>query len=281
MKSALRGAFLTVTLAAGGCALTGTAPAGPLHAATATQIQPSWAFAYGPGSATVRGARVTGNAEGYGGTKSELAPVPIRIGLRQSLGSALEVSGDVGWLDSGVEARAGTPGGGGAFPIAIAAGVRRGPFPLELGEKTLSGHARFEIYPDLSRAHDGSVRLALSAGLGVGSFAHSLTLPDSDRLTGGDVPDAEPFGAIVVRPEIRIELGVGIHLLGPHGGVGATLLPWIVVAHGAPTRATCSDCEFVTTPSNLDVADYSQSWGVSLVVTPTAWADIIRLLLGG
>jgi hypothetical protein len=276
MKTALRGAFLAAALAAGGCALTGTAPGGPLHAGTATEIQPSWAFAYGPGTATVGGARVTGNAESYGGNTAELVPAPMRIGLRQSLGSAVEVSGDIGWLDSGVEARAGTPGGGGAFPFAIAAGVRRGPFPFDLGEKTLSGHARFEIYPDISRAHDGSLRLTLAAGLGVGSFTHSLTLPDSYLSTGGDVPSFEPFGAIVVRPEARIELGVGIHVFGAHGGVGATLLPWVVVAHGAPTKATCSDCAFIATPS-----DYSQSWGVSLVITPTAWADIIRLLLGG
>ncbi|HXU60411.1 MAG TPA: hypothetical protein VN962_01830 [Polyangia bacterium] len=276
MKTALRGAFLTAALAAGGCALTGTAPGGPLHAGTATEIQPSWAIAYGPGSATVGGARMSGNAESYGGTKMELVPIPMRIGLRQSLGSAVEVSGDIGWLDSGVEVRAGTPGGSGAFPIAIAAGLRRGPFPFDVGEKTLSGHARFEIYPDVSRANDGSLRLTLAAGLGVGSFTHSLTLPESDRSTGGDAPNFGPFGAIVVRPETRIELGVGIRLFGPHGGIGATLLPWIVVAHGAPTRATCSDCAVDATPS-----DYSQSWGLSLVITPTAWADLIRLLLGG
>ena len=99
-------------------------------------------------------------------------------------------------------------GGRGAFPIAIAAGVRQGPFPFSVGERTLSGHARFEIYADVSGAHDGSMRLTLSAGVGVGLFAHSLTLPDSYRFTGGDVPDFDPFGAIVVRPEARLELGV-------------------------------------------------------------------------
>ena len=39
---------------------------------------------------------------------------------------------------------------------------------------------------------------------------------------------------------------------------------------------TCSGCA-----QNLGVADYSQSWGVSLVITPTAWADLIGHLFGG
>jgi hypothetical protein len=271
---------LTAMLAVTGCAITGTAPGGPLHAGTTTQIQPSLALAYGPGSATVGGTRVSGNAESYGGTKAELLPVPMRLGLRQSLGSAVEVSGDVGWLDSGAEVRAGTPGGTGAFPIAFAAGVRQGPFPFGVGERTFSGHARFEIYPDISNAHDGSVRLTLSAGVGVGSFAHSLTLPDSYRSTGGDVPNFDPFGAIVVRPETRLELGLGIHRFGPRGGVGATLLPWIVLASGAPTRMTCSACLFAS-GANQAVSDYSQSWGMSLAITPTVWGDIIGHLLGG
>jgi hypothetical protein len=268
---------LTAVMAVAGCALTGSAPAGPLHAGTTTQIQPSWAFAYGRGSARVAGTRVTGNAESYGGTGWELLPFPMRLGLRQSLGSAVEISGDLGWLDSGVEARIGTPGGGGAFPIAIAAGLRRGPFPFGVGEETLSGHARFEVYPDISEARDGSVRLSLSLGVGVGSFAHSLTLPSSYQFTGGDAPDFDPFGAIVVRPEARLELGVGILNIGPRGGIGATLLPWIVLASGAPTKPVCSGCESPT----LAVTDYSQSWGLSLVITPAAWADLLGHLLGG
>lgn len=276
MKIALLGSTLTAALAVTGCALTGASPGGPLHAGTTTQIQPSWALAYGPGSATVGATRMTANAESYGGTKAELLPVPMRIGLRQSLGSAVEASGDVGWLDSGLELRAGTPGGTGPFPIAFAAGLREGPYPFGLGEKTFSGHARFEIYPDVSEAHDGSRRLTFSIGVGVGSFAHSLTLPESYRNTGGDAPDVDPFGVLVVRPETRLEMGIGITRLGPRGGVGATLLPWIVLDSGAPTRMVCSGCA-----SNPALADYSQSWGLSLVVTPTVWGDIIGHLLGG
>jgi len=275
MKIARFGTTLAGTLAFAGCAITGSAPGGPLHPGTTTQIQPSWALAYGPGSATVGATRMTANAESYGGTKAEVLPIPMRIGLRQSLGSAVEASGDVGWLDSGVELRAGTPGGTGDFPIAIAVGVRRGPVTTEWGEKTFSGHARFEIYPDISGAHDGSRRLMFSAGVGVGSFTHSLTLPESYRSTGGDAPDIEPFGVLVVRPETRLELGIGITRLGPSGGVGATLLPWIVLDSGAPTKMVCSACA-----SNPALADYSQSWGLSLVVTPTAWVDIIGHLLG-
>jgi hypothetical protein len=38
----------------------------------------------------------------------------------------------------------------------------------------------------------------------------------------------------------------------------------------------CSGCA-----SNPSLADYSQSWGLSLVVTPTVWGDIVGHLLGG
>jgi hypothetical protein len=274
MKIALLSTALTATLAVTGCALTGPAPGGPLQPGTNTQIQPSWALAYGPASATVGGNRVTGNAQGYGGSNTELLPLPVRIGLRQSLGSTVEASGDVGWLDWGAELRAGTPGGTGAFPIAIAAGVRRGPFPFNLRERTFSGHARFEIYPDLSSANDGSLRLILSAGVAVGSFAHSLDLPRSYQAMG-DVPNLDPFGAIVVRPETRLELGVGIHRRGPGGALEITLLPWIVLDSGAPSKAICSGCG-----GNTPVTDFSQSWGMSLLFTPTAIADIIRRLTG-
>ena len=74
---------------------------------------------------------------------------------------------------------------------------------------------------------------------------------------------------------------MGSHRIGPRGGVGVTLLPWIVLGSGAPTKVTCSGCAVdPSSASNLAVADYSQSWGLSLVITPIAWADIIGHLLG-
>ncbi len=275
MKTALLATALTATLAVAGCALTGAAPGGPLHAGTTTQVQPSWAFAYGPASANVGGTHITGNAQNGGGPSTQGLPLPLRIGVRQSLGGAVEASADLGWLDSGVELRAGTPGGTGAFPIAIAAGVRRGGFAFDVGEKTFEGHARFEIYPDLSGAHDGSLRLALSAGVGAGSFAHSLALPESYRAMG-DAPNVDPFGAIVVRPEVRLELGIGIHRRGPGRALEITLLPWVVLDSGAPTEAICSGCG-----SAPAITDFSQSWGLSLVVTPTVFGDFIGRLAGG
>jgi hypothetical protein len=194
----------------------------------------------------------------------------MRMGLRQSLGSAVEASGDVGWLDIGAELRAGTPGGSGAYPIAVAAGVRRGHYSSNLGERPLSGHLRFEVYPDLSSAHDGSFRLALSAGVGIGSFVHSLTLPSSYKLMGY-TSNTDPTGAIVARPEARLELGIGVHKMGTRGDFEVTLLPWIVLHSGTPTKEFCSACSAPIPP----VTDYAQSWGLSLMITPAAWLDLI------
>jgi hypothetical protein len=272
MRIGLLGA--AAMLAVTGCALTGAAPGGPLRAGTTTQIQTSWAFSYGSGSGTVFGTRFTGNAESYESTAAQMVPVPMRIGLRQSLGSAVEASADVGWLDSGVELRAGTPGGTGAFPFAIAAGLRGSGYPSDLGEKTSSQHVRFEIYPDVSKAHDGSFRLVFSAGVGRGSFAHSLDLPGDFHDRAGETDFLAPVAAIVVRPETRLELGVGIHGVGRRGDIDVALLPWIVLDSGAPIKATCPGCG-----SRVPVTDYAQSWGVSLMLTPTAFSDVIGGLI--
>lgn len=275
MRTRLLGATLAASLSVSGCALTGTTPGGPLHAGTTTQVQTSWAFAYGPASATVLGQHVTGNAESYGGTQTEVAPIPMRIGLRQSLGSAVEASADASWLDSGVEVRAGTPGGTGACPFAIAAGVRASGHPSDIGEKTFSKHIRLEVYPDLSKAHDGSLRLVLSAGVGAGSFAHSLDLPVDFRERAGESEFSDPTVGNVVRPETRLELGIGVHHTLRGSSYQMVVLPWIVLDNGAPTKAYCPGCG-----NGVAVTDYAQSWGVSLMFTPTAFADIIGDLFG-
>jgi hypothetical protein len=268
-------AALTIALgAASGCALTETGPGGPLRPATVTQIQPSLAFAYGRASATVGGSRVSGNAQN-GGPITQGLPLPLRIAVRQSLGSAVEVSGDIGWADSGAELRAGVPDDSDLPPLAIAAGVRRGADLFSIGERTWEGHVRVELYPDISRAEDGSARLMLSAGVSFGSFVHDLALPDSDRVTGGDSPDIEPFGALIVRRETRLDLGIGIYRPGLRGGIALTLLPWILLTSSAPTKMVCSSCV-----PNLTVTDFSQSWGLSLVLTPGAAFDVIGFLVG-
>jgi hypothetical protein len=258
--------------------MTGPAPGGALRPGATTQLEPSWAVAYGPASANVGGTRVTGSGQTYNGKTGQGTIVPLRVGVRQTLGGVVEASGDIGWLDSGVELRAGTPGGAGAFPVAVTAGFRSGRFAFNLGEKTYEGRLRFEVYPDLSRANDGSKRLMLAAGASTGTFAHSLTLPDSFQSQGGDAPDFDTASVIVVRPETRLELAIGFSLRGPRGGVTFALVPWILLHAGAPTKEVCSSCIGFPAPA---ATDFSQSWGAALVVSPSLAVDFIDWVSGG
>lgn len=97
---------LFAALAMASCALTAPVAGGPVRAHTVTQLQPSWALAYGRASANLGGARVRGNAQTFGGPLPWGAPIPIRLGVRQALGSVVEASGDLGWVDAGLELRA-------------------------------------------------------------------------------------------------------------------------------------------------------------------------------
>lgn len=261
-------AFLAGTLlagAAGGCAITATAPGGPLRPGTYTGLEPAtWAVAYGPASATVNGTRLTGSGQTWGpGPHPEaFAFLPIRFGVRQSLGGLVEASGDVGTLDSGVEVRVGTPGGDGRLPFAVTAGLRSSAIALNGERSTTNARLRFEAFPVLSHRSDSTLHWMLSAGLSYGTFAHAIAGPEE---TGGDVPDVDPDFS-VVRPEARLELGVGIDLQAPNGGFTVALAPWILL-HADTSCPYCGGAY-----------DFSQRWGVALLLTPSLGGDLIARL---
>lgn len=252
---------------AGGCAITGTPPGGPLRAGTYTGVEPAtWAIAYGPASATVNGTRLSGSGEtwGPGPHPEEAALVPIRFGIRQALGGALEIAGDVGTLDSGVELRAGTMPGRQAPVFAVTAGARSSAIALNREARTTSARLRFELYPELSSGGAGTLFGMLAAGVSYGTFAHAIAGPDQ---TGGDVPATDPAFSLV-RPEARLELSLGIDLRGPHGGALVALAPWILLH----ADTLCSGCGATY--------DFSQRWGVALLVTPSLGGDLIAWLFG-
>jgi hypothetical protein len=125
---AMRWVALTFIPALLGCALTTAGPPGPLRSGTSTQIQFTSAVAYGPAAATVGGVRVSGNAETMQmGGKSVVDPlpnpVPVTIAIRQQVGPSFEVSGDLGWVDSGVGLRLRLPSSE-SLPFVLSAGAR-------------------------------------------------------------------------------------------------------------------------------------------------------------
>jgi len=83
-------------------------------------------------------------------------------------------------------------------------------------------------------------------------------------------------GVLVVRPETRLELAIGIYRRGTQGAANFALAPWILLDAGAPTKDQCVACD-PTGP----VTDFSQSWGVALIVSPALAGDLIARLSGG
>lgn len=255
---------LALSPVAVGCALTTAGPGGPLRSGTSTEVQFTSAMAYGPATATVGGVRVSGNAQtnqAAGLSVNPLPnPVPVTVAVRQQVGSSFEVSGDLGWVDSGVGVRARLPTSE-WLPLVLSAGARTGEIGV-WGRATFHGVLTLEAYPELSRRGAGGPhRFVFSLGLAAGHFEHDLALPASFELST-DAPHGLP-SEIVIRPELRLQAAVGVHLQGQHGALTLALAPWVVVANAAPVSATCDQCEG---PQSLSAI--SQTWGISLLVMP-------------
>lgn len=263
--------FVVLAVALGGCALTTPAPAGPVRAGSVTSFETTFAYAYGPARATINGTTVTGNGQQTGGGRSTSdfipdeppTPIPLAVGLRQSAGGRVDVSADLGWMDSGVGVRLRLPSPGGErVPAVLSAGFRTGHIAAFTSD-TYAGTLAAEAYPEISR-HPGW-HLILSLGLAGGVFQHQLLLPevyDSDS----DAPHGAPT-MIALRRELRLQTSIGVYVRGDHGGVGITLSPWFLLAAAAPSM-TCDDCSDV-----MSLQGFSQSWGVALAITPSLdWA---------
>ena len=246
-----------------GCALTNPAPGGALRGGSFSEIQPSWATAYGRASATVGGVRVSGNGQTEVVGKQRVPVpnlVPLTLGVRRQFGPSFEVSSDVGWVDSGLGLRIGLPSEG-LIPFVLSAGARVGKISV-FGDDTYQGFVALEAYPDLSHERDGSWRLVLSLGLSAGAFEHQLALPDSFD-SGSDAPHGFPV-ASVVRPELRLQTSIGISLARGSRAMTVALLPWILLAASAPMSTACTECN-----NSPAVADFSQTWGLALLVVPS------------
>ena len=260
---------VTITLFAGGCALTTPAPGGPLQAGTYTQFQPSWAAAYGRATVTVDGARLSGNGQtqivGRGVIDPFPNPVPLTIGVRQALGPHLEASADVGWVDSGVGLRVAGPNVGEAMPIVFSAGARTGKVVSFFGNDTYNSRLAVELYPTIHR----TLRLLFSVGVEAGAYAHQLLLPEAYRSLS-DAPTGPPH-VDVVRGEVRLQTSVGLYWPSRRGSFSVALSPWILLDAAKPKSLVCTDC--AATPT---LADFTQTWGISLIVAPAlGWAHVL------
>ena len=258
---------LALALLEAGCfAFTPAGPVGPLRPGSTTQAEMAFGFAYGPATATVAGMAVKGNgqAQAAGGDGAQFPdPLPVRLGVRQALGDELEASADLGVVDSGLRFRVGVPGASSAIALE-----------LRDGQISASPHASYqaslsiEAYPDITPADAHPPRrLILSLGIAGGVFEHQLSLPYSFD------PDYDlPFGGprmTVLRPELRLQTAVGIYLGGTSNGLSIVVAPWFLLGADAPTSATCQGCNPILGAPTFSLESYSQSWGASLIITPS------------
>ena len=261
--------FVLALFGQGCAAFTTSGPVGPLRSGNATQLAAAWAYAYGPATAIVGGVSVNGNAEMQAssvGTPSLPDPAPQAVGVRQTLGGAVEASADMGTIDSGLRLRVGLNEARSSLPFDVAFEARTGSIALFPTGSYQAGVA-LEAYPDIAPSSSGSHRrLILSAGIASGVFQHQLPLPYSFS------PDDDIGNPTMtmLRPELRLETAVGVYLVnGRSVGFSIVVAPWFLIGSQAPTSAVCPYCGPAATPTALSVTSYSQSWGASLMITPS------------
>lgn len=236
-----------------------------MHGQTYTQIQPAFAVAYGPASAELNGVRLSGDGQ----TKIVTSPinpfpnpVPLTLALRQQFGRLVESSVDLGWVNSGIELRLAVPWAI-DLPVALRAGARTGKVSA-FDSDTYEGRIGAEAYPRISRDGYPSLRFVFSLAVSGGSFEHEILLPSSyaETLAGPGIPHAPV--ADVVRREIRLEGTIGVTWAREHVGCTLAVAPWILVAAAAPSSLRCIDCNGPET-----VTQFSQSWGLALLLVPS------------
>jgi hypothetical protein len=221
---------------------------------------------------TVDGVRVSGTAQSHNVGRGVIDPfpnpIPLTVGVRQSLGPHLEASVDAGWVDSGVGLRLAIPPIGAAQPLVLSAGARTGRISF-FGDESYEGRLAVEAYPVVSGAGTESLRLMLSVGATAGTFVHELLLPES-YASESDVPAGSPI-ARIMRPEIRLQTSVGLFLSRAHFGLAVALSPWILLRAAEPEFIVCQECD-----GRHVIANYAQTWGVSLTIAPAIGSDFAR-----
>lgn len=225
--------------ASSGCVMAPSIPGGPLQG---TGISGNVATGYevARGTATLaasrgRTARITdGEADGFNGLL-----VPTRLGGRVGIVDWVDVAGDAGWGDGGVEARVGLPEGSRPLPVALAMGYRSGAWGLAHGTNQFlrETRARIEAYPRLLLK--GSVRLHLVTALGVsvGNRYHVVTLPEPYANRPG--VDSGPSLIEFTRDETRVEAAIGIELRRRALVASFVALPYATVAGASIAHDAC------------------------------------------
>jgi hypothetical protein len=251
-----------------GCALVTGVPAGPI-AGPGARVGGAYAFAYAP--ATAQTVQPSGepytlrrNSAMYWG----LVPLwPLRAMLRLSPGTFMDVGADIGWMDLGLQLRAGQLDARRQWPWGIELEWRTGQrslFQDDVPRSVRIYQARAELYPRLGSWIGRDTFGVLTAGVSTGTRAHSMFPPGEF-----DVTMEGPGGAgfLVARHETRLELSAGAQARDQRAAISVALQPWIALHPGRVLQSACDGC-------TLSLSSLDAGWGVALVATfQVIWED--------
>lgn len=242
-----------------GCLSVPAVPAGPIRA---PGVRLGLAYAYAHAAAETQATLPSGEPYGFSGNSQiyrAWLPVPTRVMLRYSPASFIDFGGDLALMDMGLQLRAGPLDAHRRIPWGFELEWRIGQaYRDSLPERARMYRARFEMYPRLGKlgAVDGFGVLTLGAS--TGTWRHYVSSPGhAGQSEGYDLPALN-----VLRPETRLEMSIGGHLLGGRAAMTLAFLPWIVVDEQRALKA-CADC-------GLQYRELDVDWGFAIAIS-TSW----------
>lgn len=242
-----------------GCALIPGAPAGPLST-RGIRVGATYAYAYAPASAeTVQpsGAPYTlrGNSEMFRGPVPFL---PLRAMVRANPTSFLDVGADIGWMDAGLQLRAGPLDKRNDLPWGVELEWRTGQnsfFNYESAQSARVYRARFEMYPAFGNLGTLDAFGVVTLGVSTGTRPHYMAVPAPfDTIQEGPIPPSLD----VSRSETRLEMSLGVHGRGKPVAFTVALQPWLGLHQGAVRDASCSGC-------SLEFRSLDVDWGLGVI----------------
>lgn len=246
-----------------GCALTPGVPAGPL-AARGVRVGVTYAYAYAPATAQTTdpsGAPYTlrGNSEMFRGPVPSF--LPLRAMVRANPTSFLDLGADIGWMDAGLQLRAGPLDRRNRLPWGVELEWRTGQetfFNSAQARRARAYRARFEMYPALGTFGYLEAFGVLTLGVSTGTRLHWLggIPPRFDTTIEGPIP----AGLEASRTDTRLEASLGAHARGKPLAITVALQPWLSLHQGALRGAECDGCSLLL--QSLDV-----DWGLGLVAS--------------
>ena len=245
-----------------GCIGAAGIPGGPLQG-TGVQLGGSWGYAFAPSRITMR-SQSDGRSDSYVDNAADALNFPVlpsRLGGRVGIGKWFDVAGDLSWLDSGLELRAGLPEGSRPFPMALSLGLRSGRWGmLDFDNRDSSEQRlRLEAYPRLATYPASRLNLISTLGISTGRRFHPSQLPG--RFAGGRFDDPGPnVDPRLLRDETRLEGSIGCEVRQKGFFASALFMPYVVTGSGNLT-ASCGSCE------GWETERFRSSFGGALFLT--------------